>query len=749
LFISLVGAFLLMLALGISPLLAAGGAIAVTFCSYNLQIIQVGHNAKMLAIAFAPWVLAAVVYTYRKALGGKRRWLAATVLGAALFAMALNFQIKANHVQISYYLAIIIACYVLVLLCWILFGKDRRGLLGRFAAASGLLLALGVVGIASNANKLIPTWLYTQETMRGGSELSGGQSKGLELDYATSWSYGWEEIPNTMIANYNGGASAGAMDPEKSATADLLRRAGQTNYKSVAKSLPLYWGPQPFTAGPMYMGAITVFLFVLGLGLWKGKERWWLLIPTIIGILLAVGSHFMPFTKFWYDHMPFYSKFRSVSMALVILQITLPALGFLVLDKIVRGGVSLAEFKRWGLVSLVVTGGFCLFSATGIGRSFSAASDGQMQDVVVEALMTDRQTLLRQDSLLSFFLIAMTFCLLWWSLIPKKAEEGRGRRTAAGVAVCCLVLINMFAIGKRYLNADHFVKARTFNNQFKERVVDAAILSDTALSYRVLDLSANVFNDSYASYFHKNIGGYSPVKLQRYQDLIDRYLSPEINAIYGGISGATSIDEAQEALPSLPVLSMLNDKYIILSSDLFVVNRNAFGTCWKVDSVVVASSPDEEIALLGKVDLARVMVLGPDFADVAPLVPAEASGSIEMTAYAPNQLTYSYDFDAPQAVVFSEIYYPRGWKAVLDDDFSGGAASGEPVELFRADWTLRGAVLPAGRHTLTMRFEPESYSISSAISRASSIALIFLTLMSLVAIAMDRKRDGASASEQG
>lgn len=751
LFISLVGAFLLMLAMGITPLLAVGGAVAVTFCSYNMQIIQVGHNAKMLALAFAPWVLAGVVYTYRRALDDrKKRWLPLTILGAALFAMALNFQIKANHVQISYYLAIIILCYILVLLVWLAASKERRHLFGRFFAASALLMVLGCAGIATNANRLIPTWLYTQETMRGGSELSstdasdGGKSKGLDLDYATSWSYGWNELPNTLIPDYNGGASSGAINPDKSATVDLLKRAGQTNYRTVAKALPLYWGPQPFTAGPMYMGAITIFLFVLGLGLWKDKERWWLLIPTMIGILLGVGSHFMPFTEFWYYHMPFYSKFRTVSMALVILQITLPVLGFLILDRIVRGGVKKEEFLRWGVVALVVTGGFCLLSATGIGRSFTGGSDSQMQDVIVDALKEDRRMLLRQDALMSFFLIAVTFCLLWWSLLPKSMEDGRGRRLAAGLAVCALVLINMFAVGKRYLNADHFVKARTFNNQFAERPVDKKILSDPELSYRVLDLSTNVFNDSYCSYFHKSIGGYSPVKLQRYQDLIDRYIVSEINSVYGSLDGKKTFAEAEAALPEIPVLSMLNDKYIILNQDIAIRNRHALGEAWVVDSVATAATPDEEIALLGKVDLGTTMVLGPDFAEKAAALPAPAdsvSRAIEMTSYAPNQITYTYDFAKPEAVVFSEIYYPRGWKAVLDGNPAGKTPTGTEIELFRADWTLRGAVLPAGKHILTMRFDPESYAVSSNISRASSAGLILLTLLSIAAALLPGKQE--------
>ena len=291
-FITLLGAFLLMLSLGIAPVLAIGGAVAVAFCSYNMQIIQVGHNTKMMAIAWLPWVLAAVIFTYRSAMGQYRKinadetasdhscksWFSQTLLGAALFGMTLNFQLKANHIQISYYLAIIIFCYVIGLFIWLVSDKTRRHGIGKFLISSTLLLVIGIMGIGANANKLIPTYKYSQHTMRGGSELAvadgdnAGKSKGLDIEYATAWSYGWQELPNMMIPDFNGGSSAGAVNPSKSETIKLLKQYGQTNLRDVAKTLPLYWGPQPFTAGPMYMGAITIFLFILGLLMCDGKD---------------------------------------------------------------------------------------------------------------------------------------------------------------------------------------------------------------------------------------------------------------------------------------------------------------------------------------------------------------------------------------------------------------------------------------------------------------------------------------------
>lgn len=766
LFIALLGAFLLMLSLGIDKILAVGGAVAVAFCSYNMQIIQVGHNTKMMAIAWFPWVLAAVIFTYRAALGiyrreddidpkpekkGWRAWIPQAVLGAALFGMALNFQIKANHIQISYYLAIVIFCYAIGLFIWLVADKERRHRLGKFFAASFLLLFLGLVGIGANANKLIPMYRYSHQTMRGGSELASeqttdnaGKSKGLDIEYATSWSYGWQELPNLMIPDFNGGSSAQEMNPSKSETVKVLKKYGQPNVRQTAKSLPLYWGPQPFTAGPMYMGAITIFLFILGLLLCEGKDKWWILVATIIAIFLGLGKNFMPFTRFWYEYMPFYSKFRTVSMALVALQVTLPLLGFIVLDKILKGGVDFARFKKQGTVALALTAGVCLLCwiFPGIAGDFTADMDSQYPSELVAAFQQDRQSLLSHDAMISFWLIVFTYLIILWTYSKPKegqTESANGRRLSAGLAISALVLLNMFAVGKRYLNSDHFTTPKNFNGQFAQRPVDEAILADEELDYRVLDLSVNVFNDSHPSYWHKNIGGYSPVKMQRYQDLIDRHLTGEINSIIKAVNAAGTMEGLMASFPRVPVLSMLNDKYIILDGNSApVVNPRAMGNVWFVDSAARALSVNEEISMLDGIDLHTTAVIGPDFAWAADAVDAcslagasieaklaSARDTVYMTAYAPNELRYHYRVSSDKAVIFSEIYYPDGWTLTLADN-----PSGESLKLFRANWTLRGAILPAGEHDIVMRFAPASYRISSNISRASSILLILLILLS-------------------
>ena len=820
LLLALIGGFLLMLSVGTSKIVAVAGAIAIAFCSYNLQIIQVGHNTKMQAIAYFPWVLAGVIFTYRAALARLPRrsaprndvenngvngnshvipseawesswksWLPKTVLGATLFAFALSMQIKANHLQITYYLAIVIFAYAIGQLIYICIDKaHRRALLKRFFAASALLLAIGIVGIATNANKLIPTYEYTPYTMRGGSELSSDSDshndKGLDLDYATAWSYGISEMPNLMIPNFNGGASSGelAMDSE---TGKLLKRAGQPNLRQTLKHMPLYWGPQPFTAGPMYMGAITIFLFVLGLGLCKGREKWWIVAATVIAIFLAWGNHFMWFTKLWFRYAPMYNKFRTVSMALTVLQVTLPLLGFYTLDRILKEKYTLKELRNAGIIAYACTGLFCLVCALlpDIAGTFTGAVDAGQPDILVDALRLDRAALMTKDAWTSFWMITLTGGLLLWAMWPAKIDavgkDGsfvrKGRMTIAGVAIVFLVAIDLLPVGKRYLNESHFVTPKDFTAHYEPRLVDDLIHEDADPNFRVLDLSVNTFNDAIQSYHHKCIGGYSPVKLQRYQDLIDRYITDEIYDIYDVVEDAATIQDVEAALPELKVVSMLNGKYIILGANYSpVVNPYAYGNAWFVSDFVAAADPDEEIALLEGTDLRTTAVIGDDFAwarlpqatglrnDVEETIHnitedviaksdsdvATCTPSIQLSHYAPNDLRYDFNTDTDRAAIFSEIYYPKGWKAWIEPTGATGevrnghyqpTAEGKSIEIFRADWMLRGAIIPAGEGQLIMRFEPDSYQLGENISRVCSILLIILLLAAVAGTIRFRK----------
>ena len=775
LLLALIGGFLLMLSVGTSKVVAVAGAIAIAFCSYNMQIIQVGHNTKMQAIAYFPWVLAGVIFTYRAALAALsdekaswKSWLPKTILGATLFAFALSMQIKANHLQITYYLAIVIFAYAIGQFIYICLDKARRSaLLKRFFAASALLLVIGIVGIATNANKLIPTYEYTPYTMRGGSELSADSDshndKGLDLDYATAWSYGISEMPNLLIPNFNGGSSSGEL-PMDSETGKLLKRAGQPNLRQALKHMPLYWGPQPFTAGPMYMGAITIFLFVLGLALCNGREKWWLVGATVIAVFLAWGNHFMWFTKLWFEYAPMYNKFRTVSMALIVLQVTLPLLGFYVLDRIMKETYEKKNLMKGLYIAFGITAGFCALSALipGIAGTFVSASDAGMNEMLVETLAADRATLLVKDAFRSLLLITCAFLLIVWAYrTPKVDAVGKngsfvlkGRLTIAGVAVVLLVFFDLVPVGKRYLNASHFVTPKDFTAHYEPRLVDEIIHKDTDPNYRVLDLSVNTFNDAIQSYHHKCIGGYSPVKLQRYQDLIDRYITDEIYDVYDVVENAATIQDVEAALPELKVVSMLNGKYIILGENYSpVVNPYAYGNAWFVSDFVEAATPDEEIALLEGTDLRTTAVIGADFQDAVKNVQTEGSTfdmpRISLTHYAPNELRYSFSTGSERAAIFSEIYYPKGWKAWIEPAGVAGevrnghyhpTAEGKSVELFRADWMLRGAVIPAGEGQLIMRFEPDSYQLGENISRASSILLILLLLGSSAGMIIFRRR---------
>ena len=509
LIISMIGGFLLFLAFGVNIWLAILGAIAISFCSYNMQIIQVGHNTKMIAIAFMPWVLAALVYAYNK------RWL----LGALLFGAALSFQIKANHPQITYYLAIIILGFVV----WQFCSAIRSKSFGNFLKTSVAVLIAGLLGVGANVNHLWPTYEYGKQSMRGGSELvadsaadRGAQQKntGLDLEYATQWSYGIEETPNLLIPNFNGGASAGELSTSSETYKVLSGAYGEAN--EIIKQLPLYWGPQPFTAGPMYMGAICIFLFILGLFVVKSGARWWLLGVSILAILLSWGYHFMAPTEFFFNNIPLYNKFRTVSMILVILQITIPILAVLAVNELFKEkekNSAILDAHKKGLIwATIITGGFCLICAVipSIAGNFNGASDSMLPKEIANSLAIDRSKLLSSDALRSLIFILLAGGTIWFGF-RKKIKSSH-----VYIVLILLVLIDLWGIDKRYLNSSHFVSDFEFEAPLKKRAVDDYILTtDNSLSYRVLDLSSDPFNNAYPSFYHKTVGGWRKSREER------------------------------------------------------------------------------------------------------------------------------------------------------------------------------------------------------------------------------------------
>jgi len=708
LLISLIGSFLLFLAFGVNIYLSAVGALAITFCAYNPQIIQVGHNSKMVAIAFMPWVLAAVVYAYKKK----------PLLGALLFALALSFQIKANHPQITYYLAIIILGYGLALL----YSSIKEKYFLKFLKTSVYLLVAGAIGIATNINHLLPTYEYSKYTMRGGSELTeNNKQEGLDIAYATSWSYSPEEMPNLMIPNFNGGATVGELS-KNSETYKALQSAGYQGADQIIKQMPLYWGPQPFTAGPMYMGAISFFLFILGLILLKGPVKWWIAVVSLIAVFLSWGSHLLFFTELFFNYAPLYNKFRTVSMILVILQITIPLLAFITTDRVLKEEYDKLKVKRGMIISLALTVGFSLIIMLlpSIAGSFVGASDGQLPEQLRPSLVVDRMSLLRTDAFRSIIFILLAAGALWFTFTKKiKPVWFYG-------ILGLLVLTDLWTVDKRYLNDSHFVPNREFANQYAKRAVDEIILKDSDPNYRVLDISINTFNDAHVSYHHKTIGGYSPVKLQRYQDMIDYFIAPQMQKMRQDITGSKTLDEAQAKLGDYPVLNMLNTKYIVVGGENPpLTNSRAMGNAWFVNDVKLANGAKEEIGLLGAIDVKNTAVVSEDFAKeveglgLADTTTVTDSDTIRLTGYAPNKLNYEYISAKERIAVFSEVYYPAGWKATID---------GEPTSIFRANYILRAMKLPAGNHKVEFVFEPESFRKGALYSRISSGLLLLLLI---------------------
>ncbi len=757
LLISLVGGFLLMLAFGCNVYLAFLGAIAISFCSYNMQIIQVGHNSKMVAIAFMPWVLGAVVYAYRKC----------AFWGALLFAFALSFQIKANHPQITYYLAMIILGYGI----WQLCKAVKEKAFPKFLRTSIIVLVAGLLGIATNINHLWPTYEYAQHTMRGGSELlpddsssdaaqqveAGNKTRsGLDLEYATQWSYGIEETMNLMVPNFNGGASSGALD-RKSETYNALKKGGYQGAEQIIKQLPLYWGPQPFTAGPMYMGAISVFLFVLGFFVLRGGIRWWIGGVSLLALMLGWGYHLMPVSEFFFNWAPMYNKFRTVSMILVILQVLIPVLGVLAANEILFGEDyegKKERVKKGMYWAFGLTAGVCALFAVlpSLAGSFISSSDGQLPGEIAVALANDRAAMLSSDAWRSVFFIVAAFAVIF--LAYKRIWL---KPVTAAIILAVLVLVDLWSVDKRYLNDSHFVTRKEFSNAFAKRAVDEMILQDQDPHYRVLDLSVNTFNDAYVSYHHKTIGGYSPAKLQRYQDLIERNISTEIRVLGQQFGNIQTIEDAQNAMVYLPVLSMLNTKYIILGASVPPVeNTFRLGNAWFVNEIVPVNNANEEIETLKVVNPAFQAVVSADFiqqndalaeevqrlaANVGKEEEAVADMSlnnfIELASYAPNKLVYNYSSNKPQITLFSEVYYNPGWVATITPTAGGEA---KPLDIFRANWILRGAVVPAGDYTIEFTFNPPCFEKGEVYSMISSGILFLLLLGGLGAMFIRRKK---------
>ena len=722
-FISMLGFFILLLVLDVGVWVSALGAIAYGFTSYLYIIIGAGHNAKAVAMAYMAPVIAGVLLTYK----GKYLW------GLVLTAIAASLELYANHLQITYYLILILVVIVIAE-----FISDiRQKKLLHFVKASLMLVLVAVISVLTFSTKLYANYEFGKETTRGKPVLTSNESnqtKGLDRDYITQWSYGKGETWSLMIPNAKGGASAyiGKQNP-------VLEKADRQFKDSIAQS-NAYWGDQPGTSGPVYVGAIVVFLFVLGALTVKGKLKWALLIATVLSILLSWGKNFMGFTNFFLDYIPGYDKFRAVSMTLVIAEVTMPLLGFLGLAEMVKSPENAKKNMTKFFIALGVTAGFCLlfylmpktffnFLSQEEAKQFasmSAGKDGAIYAQFASQLEDVRVAIFRKDALRSLIFIILAAVPLFLY------GKGKLKAVAAFIVLAALILVDMFPIDKRYLNNDNFIDKAKFDKPFVAAPANQYILNDKALSYRVADITRDMFNDASTCYFHKSIGGYSGAKLRRYQDVITQYLGPGLNRL----RSAKTAEDMMRQLSQQEVLNMLNTKYVIFNpqSQPFE-NPFAFGNAWMVNDVQIANTPNDEFNALATTDLHRTAIIGKEFEqEVASYRPQAEDGSITLTDYKPNQLTYSFSASENKLVVFSEIWTSKGWTMRID---------GQESPLLRANYLLRAAKVPAGQHEIVMRYEPKIWKVGGVVSLVSSLAIILFAVATIVLSLVKKKEKPA------
>ena len=689
LFAASLGFYLLLLVLGIDAWLAIAGAIAYSLASYNIIILDAGHNTKMHAISLLPYVVVGFMLLWQK------RYL----LGGAVSALSFSMLISANHIQIAYYLFITLLIAGVVFLIYSLKERDIK----HYILAFGIFAGAGLIGVASNLSLLWTTYEYGNATIRGKSDLtSNTQSKGgLDRDYAFSYSYTKAEAFNLLIPNLMGGSSQQLMD-EDSKTVQAIH--GQT------RALPMYWGDQPFTSGPSYLGALIIFFFILGLVIVDGPFKWWLGIATLLAIMLSMGYHLAWFNNAFFDHFPGYNKFRTVTMSLIICQFTVPFLAILAISRLLNKEITKERATNGLYIAAGITGGICLMFAL-LGSSllsFTGPGDKQYQMELVSVLKEDRLSLMRSDALRSLILVLIGAGTVW-ALIQDKITKN----VAIGIVIA-VSLFDYIGIGKRFINNDAFAEQSEKQGRFAQSPADQAILQDKTLDYRVFNAAVNTFNDASTSYYHKSVGGYHAAKLRRYQELIENQISKY----------------------NIAVLNMLNTKYIIQKGPNgqpgVSQNPGACGNAWFVNKVQVVKNADEEIKALDKFDPLETAFVDEKFSkDLSGFTGGKDSSSkITLDTYEPNDLNYHYTAPKQQVAVFSEIYYQPGWVATID---------GKEAPIFRANYVLRAMLLPAGSHKVEMKFEPKSYFAGEKVALGSS-SLILLLLAGAIYLEYKNKK---------
>lgn len=713
-FAYLLGFYILLRAFDFRHSLAVLGAVVWAFSSYFFIIIAAGHIWKVMALAYLPPMIAGVILAYR----GK--WASGLVL-TALFSA---FEINANHVQMTYYYLFILLFIVIA------YGVQavRERQMARFLKATLACIVGAALGICINLSNLYHTWQYGQESMRGKSELvkkntANQTNSGLERDYITQWSYGIGETWTLLIPNAKGGTSAVPMSANK-----IVQEKGSPELSYLYQQMGQYWGEQPGTSGPVYVGAFVLMLFILGLFIVKGPMKWALLAATVLSILLSWGKNFMGLTDFFIDYVPMYAKFRTVASILVIAEFTIPLLAMLALKQIVDEPDLLRSKMKYLYVSFGLTAGMALlfalmpgvffsdFISTDEMRALSQFPSEQLTPILTN-LRTVRQAIFAADCWRTFWIIVIgTALLLLFTTKRLKAPY-------AIAAITLLCLVDMWQVNKRYLNDDMFVESTVRDTPQPLTLTDRQILQDKALDYRVLNLASNTFNENETSYYHKSIGGYHAAKLRRYQELIEAYISPEMQRLMPALVKAGGDMTRVNGDSLYPVLNMLNTKYFILplqnNQTVPLQNPYAFGNAWMIDRISYVDNANAELDALAHIDLKHEAVADRRFQSV--LGQSQPQGNVAkavLTKYAPDQLTYSLETDKGGILVFSEVYYPE-WTATVD---------GHPVEVGRVNYLLRAIHVKPGRHEVVLSFFPQSVQRTELVAYIAYALLVFLTI---------------------
>ena len=723
-FAYLLGFYILLRAFDFRQYLAALGAVVWAFSSYFFIIIAAGHLWKVMALAYLPPMIGGVVLAYR----GKYLWgLIVTALFGAL-------EILANHVQMTYYYLIVI---LLMVLAFVIDGLRQKQYM-HLLKATGVCLVAAVVAVCLNLSNLYHTWEYGQESMRSKSELvkanSDNQtSSGLDRDYITQWSYGIDETWTLLVPNAKGGASVPLAENK-----EAMKKADPT-YMGIYQQLGQYWGNQPMTAGPVYVGAFVLMLFVLGLFIVKGPLKWALLVATILSILLSWGRNFMPFTDFFIDYVPMYAKFRTVASILVVAEFTIPLLAMLALKQLLDEPEKMKSRLKFIGISFLLTGGVALLFSLMPKVFFSDfVSQSEMQAMsqipadqlmpLLNNLTEVRMSMFTSDALRSFYIILVGTGLLLSVMMGKlKKEYGIG-------FILVLCLVDMWTVNKRYLNDSMFVSKSVREAPMQKSEAIDHILQDKSLDYRVLNLSTSTFNENETSFYLKSIGGYHPAKLRRYQELIDAHIQPEMQRLYGALNKAAGDMTQVNGDSVFPVLNMLNTKYFILplqgGRSVPLENPYTYGNAWFVDKIHYVDNANQELDMTGKLSLRHEAVADKKFQkQLGEAVVQDTSSLVRITAYEPNKLTYDVNSGKGGVIVFSEIYYP-GWTATVD---------GVEQELGRVDYVLRALQVKPGHHEVVLSFFPKTIDRTETVAYVAYAVLLLLIIYLIVTCVKRRK----------